>query len=270
MDQIKQLGDLGRKHYEKILLILALIGVGAAVYYLYGASQEEKRKLDEFVKGKIVASVAGVPPVNLTNFWKAEAVLENPPALQFSTPHNLFNPVKWQKKPDQSLLKIQSLKDIGPHALSIVDIRPLYLSIALDRAAGSGYWMVVTNGNENPRSRNYRITQFASLTSTNTKVFVLREVKSPDDPAATEFVIELLGQDKKVSFTAAKPYQEVVGYETDLRYDVEGKTFDDLREGAQLRLSGENYNIVAIKPNEVLLSADSNDRRYTIKSGATP
>jgi hypothetical protein len=270
MDQIKQLGDLGRNHYEKIIMILALIGVGAAVFYLYGASQEEKRKLDDLVQSKRVANVAGVQPVNLTNFWKAEAILDAPPPLKFTTPHNLFNPVKWQKKPDKTLLKIQNLKDIGPYALSIAALRPLYLTIALDRAAGNGYWMVVTNGTENPRGRNYRINQFATLTSTNTKVFVLREVKSPEDPANTEYVLELKDSAEKVTLTAAKPYQRVQGYEADLRYEVEGKTFDRIREGSQLRLSGENYNIVAIKPDEVLLSADSNDRRYSIKLNGAP
>ena len=270
MDQIKQLGDLGRKHYEKILLILALVGVGAAVFYLYGAAQEEQRKLDEFVTGKRVASVAGVAPVDLTHFWNAEKILDDPPALQLSTPHNLFNPVKWQRRPDNTLLKIGSVKDIGPYALTIAAVRPLHLSIALDRPAGSGYWLVVTNGAAHPRSRLYRTTQFASLTSTNTAVFVLRDVKAPEDPAAMEFVVELKDTGENVTFTPTQPYQRVEGYEADLRYDVEGKTFENVRQGAQLRLSGENYNIVAIKPDEVLLSADSNDRRYSIKLNGAP
>jgi hypothetical protein len=62
----------------------------------------------------------------------------------------------------------------------------------------------------------------------------------------------------------------VVGYEADLRYDVEGRTFKDQREGRSIRLSGESYNIVAIRPDEVVLSADSNDRRYAITLDGAP
>ena len=62
--------------------------------------------------------------------------LEQAGAVNLSNPHHLFNPVKWQKRPDNSIIKIQSGKEIGPYALSVAAIRSLHRIIAVDRPAG--------------------------------------------------------------------------------------------------------------------------------------
>jgi hypothetical protein len=258
-----------RQHFEKLLLVLVMMGLAGAVYYLSLASQEEKQKVREyFEKTKVATNLKGFEPVDLTTFESNKTSLENPTPLNFSTPHNLMNPVKWQQRPDQKYIKVQSPKDIGPYALTVAAIRPLHLSIAFERSAGSGYWLLTTNEASVSRTEVSGFRQYATVGSDSTKVFKLKEARPPEDP--TEWDVELLDGGEVVTLTKEQPYRRVVGYEADLRYDVEGRTFKDQREGRSIRLSGESYNIVAIRPDEVVLSADSNDRRYAITLDGAP
>ena len=267
---VKKLPAIARQHYEKIVLVVMMLALAGAVYYLFLASQKEKETIQEYFRKKRAQNMAGVKPMDLTRFESARKTLLSPVELNFTTPHNLFNPVKWQEKPDGGHIKVQSAKDIGPYAVQVVEIRPLKLTIAFKRAAGTGFWIGLTNQMASPHSREYRgFDQYASLTGSQaTKMFTLKEAKPADHPK--EWVLELEGTGESVTITEEKPFVRVVGYETDLRYDLENKTMKDLKVGARIRLSGENYNIVAIQPKEVVLSADSNDRRYSIKTGGEP
>jgi hypothetical protein len=51
----------------------------------------------------------------------------------------------------------------------------------------------------------------------------------------------------------------------DLKYAPESKTWTARRVGAELYLNGEGYNIVAITENDVVLSAKSNQKKWTVK-----
>jgi len=268
MESTKKLVDLLRQHFEKIILTLVLFGLAVTVYYLFQKNHEEKERIRGYLDVKTTQTVKPVGVVDLTEFEAIQSLLEKPQNLLFSTPHNLFNPVKWQRRSDGSFLKIQSGTEIGPLALQVKAIRPLHQTIAVDRAAGSGFWMVVTNEMIPRRYRGHRDQQFASLTSTNTRVFILRQMIPRDNP--TEWVLELRETGENVTVTREQPYRSVIGYETDLFYPVDGKSFDSMRVGQTLRISGENYNIVAITPTEVLLSAVSNDRRFAIPFTGAP
>jgi hypothetical protein len=55
-----------------------------------------------------------------------------------------------------------------------------------------------------------------------------------------------------------------------LRFSPENKNFANRRVGDRLSIAGEEYNIVAISENEVVLSAKSNQKKWTIKYNAAP
>ena len=55
------------------------------------------------------------------------------------------------------------------------------------------------------------------------------------------------------------------GYEADLNYPVENKSFPNLREGSKLMLGGEEYKVVTVSANEVVMSASLNDKKYTVR-----
>jgi hypothetical protein len=97
--------------------------------------------------------------------------------------------------------------------------------------------------------------------------FVVREVKGPpDDPA--ELVIELNDSAEQVVLKKGTPFKQVDGYTADLKYDPERKTWPGVRASVPPKppiiVAGEEYNIVAITKNEVVLSAKLNNKKTSI------
>jgi hypothetical protein len=192
---------------------------------------------------------------------------QSPPPLILSGPHNLFNPVKWQRRPDGALIKIQTGKEVGPDAMLITRIAPLNYIIALDRIGNAGgYYMGVTReAAERPVDR-LKKQKYVTPNVTN-EFFTLREIKgTPEDP--TELILELADTKERVSVAKAKDFKKVVGYEVDLKYPVENKSYAKLRVGSTITVAGDQYIIVAISENEVVLSARLNDKKYTVRQMA--
>jgi hypothetical protein len=279
MEQLKRIVQLGRRHYEKLILVLVLLLLAAGVWYLYTQSQAEREKTQKMTEG--YKKKAGPPfqPVDLSRFDKTMKMATNPPALNFSGKHNLLNPVKWQQpRAGGQIIKVVSGTEVGANAMRIVGVSPLLLSIAFDRAATSGtdadavvtgYHIVVTN-DLILRPRNPRIVQYVPLGATNTQVFILTEVKGPSN-APTEFVAQLKDfNNESITFAPGKPYTRVVGYETELSYPPSGRKYPRLRKDSPLDIEGEPYKVVDIGSNKVVVSDDSNGKRYTIEQTAAP
>jgi hypothetical protein len=266
MDLLKKIAELCKAHYEKLILILALIILGVAVGYLYLESQKEKEKIGEFFSDVGRRSNKPVPPANLTNYQTILAVAQTPPKLDFTQPHNLFNPVKWKKLGDTIIKEVTGME--GLDKLDILDIRPLNFVIALDRVAGPGYWINVTNEVAPPNQR--RIAQFATINpvNTNTKVFVLREVKGPPEEPS-ELVLELKETGERITIAKDKPYVRAEAFETDLRFRLENKNFPRQRVGATLRLGGDEFKIIGISTNEINFLAP-NEKRHNKRRDAVP
>jgi hypothetical protein len=266
MESLKTIGLACRLHYEKILLSLMLIILAVAVLYLYDQSQKEQEKIKVFITDIARKSTKPVGTGDITRVTVVMRLAQNPPALNFSLPHNLFNPVKWQRTPDGSFVKIQTGKEVGPDRMTVARIAPLNFIISLDRVASAGgYFLGVTHeAAERPLDRKKKQT-FATLNA-KTPAFILREAKGPpEDP--TELVLELTENNERVSVFKDKPYSVVEGYEADLKYTVDNKAFNNLRVGSPVRFGGEDYRIVAINEKEVVLLA-ANDKKYTVKLAA--
>jgi hypothetical protein len=136
---------------------------------------------------------------------------------------------------------------------------PLNFIINFERVAGSGYWINVTN--EVATGFGRRISQFATLNSTNLKVFILREVKGPPEEP-TELDLELKETGERVNSAKDKPFVRAEAYEVDLRYPIDNRNFPKLRVGATLRLGGDEYKIQNINQNEIVFLGD-NDKKYS-------
>ncbi len=272
MNFLRDIPGLIKRHYEKAILALALLGLIAAVVYLNDMKNAENEKIVTYQKGIPKRKSNPVPSIDSTALTIALDHAKNPPALSFSPPHNLLNPVKWQRRPDGTLVKVETGKEVGSEALEVVKIAPLNLIITLDQAAGSGFNMgVVQEGATNPALRR----KFVSYVTTNsptdrihsTKVFKLVDVNRAATPP--EVSIEL-ADGKIVTVAADKPFSHVMGYKVDLNYPPEKRMFADRRAGDSITLGDEVYNIVAITLNEVVISARSNNRRTFIRNNATP
>jgi hypothetical protein len=186
-------------------------------------------------------------------------VVQNPPKLDFTQPHNLVNPVKWKKIGDKLIKELTGTESLDK--LDILTIRPLNFVIAFDRVAGPGYWINVTNEVAPPNQR--RIAQFTGVNpvNTNTKVFILREVTGPaEDPQG--LVLELKESGERITISKDKPFVRADAYEADLRSNLENKSFLRQRIGATLRLGGDEFKIVGINQNEITFLAVANDKKY--------
>jgi hypothetical protein len=275
MDQLKKIGQLCRQHYEKLILVFVLLLLAGAVWYLYQESQTEGDKTRSMTEGFRTRAGAPVEPVKLDRFVATMKVATNPPALDFSGKHNLLNPVKWQQpRGGGQILKVVSGTEVGASAMRIGGIGPLHLSVAFDRAARTGsdvtgYHIVVTNELA-ALARLRRQVQYVPHGATNTQVFVLTEIKGPPDEP-TELLARLKDfNHETISFAPGKPYTRVVGYEAELVYAPSGRKYPRLRKDSPLDIEGEPYKVVDITVNKVVVSDDSNGKRYTIEQMAAP
>lgn len=275
MEQLKKIGLLCRQHYEKLILVFVLLLLAGAVWYLYQASQEEGDATRKMTEGFKAPRGAAVEPASLDRFTAAMKVATNPPTLNYAGSHNLFNPVKWQQpRGGGQIIKVVSAAQVGANAMRIAGINPLHLSIAFDRTASTGadvtgYHIVATNELAT-LARLRRIVQYVPTGATNTQVFILTEVKGPPE-APTELVAQLKDfNQEKITFAPGKPYTRVVGHEAELVYVPNGKKYPRLRKDSPLDIEGEPYKVVDITASKVVVSDDSNGKRYTIEQTAAP
>jgi hypothetical protein len=174
----------------------------------------------------------------------------------------------WQKAVDGRLIRADAT-NVGPNAVTITKLTPLYLKLTLDSVTplDTGTRYVIGIEKEaalNPRDRN-KTQKYCSLNTKN-ETFTLRDVKAaPDDPTNATVVLELNDSRQRVELSKEHPFRRIDGYMVDLKYAPESKTWTARRVGAELYLNGEGYNIVAITENDVVLSAKSNQKKWTVK-----
>ena len=73
-------------------------------------------------------------PLDLATNAGVLARLEKPERLRLAGDHNVFNPVRWQKRADGGVMK---MSEAGANALEIMEIRPLRLGLVFDKVEGT-------------------------------------------------------------------------------------------------------------------------------------
>src|SRR5687767_405549 len=242
MKSLREFPGLLKRHYEKAIVALALLGLVASVFYLNKMKTEENEKIDTYNRSIGRRKVKPIQSVDVSALSTALARMTNPPSHNFAPPHNLLNPVKWQRRPDGTLIKVETGKEIGPDALAVTRIAPLNLMITLEQAAGNGFNMgVMQEGATNAAFRRKFVPYVSTNSATDrvhsTKVFTLREVNRTAQPP--EAVIEL-SDGNRVTVSTNKPFTRVMGYKADLKYPPEpNRNFNDRRVGDVLTLAGD-------------------------------
>lgn len=272
MKFLRNIPGLLKRHYEKVILALALVGLIGAVVYLNEMKSAENEKIENYNRGITKRKSKPIQTVDASALTTALMHATNPAAINLSPPHNLLNPVKWQRLRDGSLLKVETGREIGPNAAEVAKITPLQLIITLDGQSGSGVNMSVmpeTNRFVRSKLQSFITTNTPSERIHRTRFFTLRDLKiTPEGPVVEIELADAAGTN--VTVTPAKRFARVDGYRADLVYPPEKKNFTDRRVGDVLTLNSEDYIIVAITTNEVVVSARSNDRRTTIRNNAAP
>lgn len=268
-----------KKHYEKVLLSIVLLGLAVAAAWLPWQVSTERDRLAEILRNSTVRVKA--KPFKPLDDWLATnklvmAKMEHFEDLDFSGPHNLFNPVQWKKMTDGRLVPYRTGSEWGAGALKILQIRPLSLTVSFEKTTpglspgdAPKYEVSILNEKErNPRPDQRSV----SLAIPHLSAFELLGVQGPtNDP--TGLVLKLKDDFEPITVLKAKPYTRIADYAVDLEYPPAKQTqrFLNKRKGDEIRLEGdsERYKIVAITPSEVVLSADSNKRRTIIKYNAS-
>jgi hypothetical protein len=263
--------DFLKKHYEKVLLGVVLLGLAVAAAFLPFKIASEKQKLEELRNQYMPKKVKPLTNLDLTlpdSVLKRTAV---PAMVDFSLPNRLFNPMPWQKAADGHLIKVEAA-NIGPNAVAITKMVPLYLRLKLNDVTTTDAGARCKVGVENDAAVNLKDRKKEKYCKVGDKneTFVLRDIKtSPDDPTNATVVLELNDTGQRVTVTKDQLFQRVEGYMVDLKYAPESQTWPRRRVGASLSFNREDYNIVVITENEVVLSAKSNQKKWTINYKAT-
>lgn len=251
--------DFIKKHWEKVLLGVVLVGLVVAVASLPLKIANERTELETKRNEVLNPRVKELPSLNLTGSEAAITKTASGFTLDFSTGHRLFNPVLWQKTTDNRPLKVQSGNEVGPAAVEIVGTSPLFTTISFDSVVtnetGARY-VIGLEQQAAPKPNDRRKRQTFASAGTKTEQFTLTKVVgAAENPEA--LMLDVVGTETPVRLDRSKPYSRVDGYTADLKYTPETKTWAKRRVGDKLTIAGEEYNIVAINETEVVLSAPS-------------
>lgn len=256
-----------KKHYEKIILSVVLVGLVGALVFLPFMIDSDKQRVSDVVNSILSPKVVPLPELDVTNLTEVLQRLRSSVELDLATTNHLFNPVEWQRSADGSLIKIQTGNEVGAQAVTVTKITPLYLSLTLDGVQTnelSTIYIIGVEQQASPYPSLRRKQQRYAALGEKKDLFTITGVKG--DPAnPTDLILKLADSGETVTLSKGKPYQQVEAYTADLKYDPEKKNFPARREGALLSFAGDDYIIVAIHQNEVILSAQSNQKKTTLR-----
>ena len=258
--------DFVKKHYEKIILSIVLLGLVGALVFLPFIISANRQAVNDMINSLINPPVKPLPDLDLSQEDAAARRIHSDYYLDLETTNKLFNPVEWQKTPDGNLIPIRNAGMIGVGAVVVTKISPLYLIVSLQSVItnelGARYAIGIERQAAATRAQQHRVERYASTDDRKKDLFTLEAVKgAPESP--DELDLKLTDTGEAVAITREKPFQRVDGYTADLKYDPEKKTFLNRRVGSVISFGGDDYTIVDIKPDEVILSAQSNQKRTT-------
>jgi hypothetical protein len=266
-----------KNHYEKILLgavLLGLVGVLVAMWYVIEA---DKEKMENLRTTYFPKTPQPLPPLDLKAQDEAMKRLSQPPPLDWSTTNRLFNPVQWLVGRNGRPVKIDNDTMFGPGAIVVTKIQPLYFTITLESAATNstgGLYTFMEEDQSAPIAWQRRARRhYAAFPPGETvpddravagknEGFKLVSVSGPlNNP--DEVDLKLLGSGETVKMSKARPFRRVDGYSADLSYPPDKTSATDLRVGSAVKFGGDTYNIIGIEPHQVVLYAQSNQKRWT-------
>ena len=247
-----------KKHYEKLILSVVLLGLAGVAGWLTLKVGEERERARDRQGSLIGAAVKPFPPVDLTTNQVVLQKVKSPIRFDIAGKHNLFNPVTWQQRPNGELIKVETGDEVGLGALEVTAINPLQMIVTFDGVVGTApdYKYEFTIIRETERSPK----QGRALSVNMPTAFgTLRSIQGPPE-APTSLTLQLPDR-SLVTVSKEKPFTEIMGYSADLFYKPSNWTKKGARKGDPILLNNETYNIVAIEKDTVIFSAKSNQKQ---------
>ena len=257
--------DFLKKHYEKILLGVMLAGLIGVLVFMLSYIASDKEKMESTSSTYINPHVKKLPDLNLALENGAIERLKTPYHLDLETTNKLLNPMEWDRAMDGSL--IPAALKTGARMAVVTSITPLYLLISLDEVItnelGARYVIRVERQAAANPARRRAVPHYVSVGDKANDTFELLQVKGP--PANPDaLVLKLVDSGDVVNIARNKPYRRVDGYTADFRYDPERKVFRGERIGSRVAFGGEEYAVVEVNPNELILQDLSNQKKTSL------
>lgn len=255
--------DFIKKNYEKVLLGAVLLGLAVAAAFLPFKISSEKQNLESLTTSVLTPRVQPLTNVDLTAAQQALKRAASPGVLDFSPPNKVFNPRPWQKS-TEGRLALMDDANIGPKAMEVIKVTPLYTKVTLDSVQGTDApkYVIGVEREAGATQRDRAKKQSYTSVGYQNEFMTVKDVQGPPENP-TAIVIELRDGDT-IQINRDTPFTRVDGYMADLKYDPEKKTWRNQRVGDSVFLNSETYNLVAISSTEVVLSAKSNQKKWTI------
>jgi len=263
-----------KKHYEKIILSVVLLGLAGVAATLPLKVKQGKEREEERNASLIGAKVTPYPAVDLSTNRTVLQKVKSPIRFDIAGKHNLFNPVPWMRLPNGEVIKVKTGDEVGIGALKITAINPLQMIVSLED-------ILPTTGANGQTDYKYQITiiregappgtakQSRAMApgATANNFATLKEIQgAPDNPTA----VVVLPDRTQVSVSKDKPYSKIIGYSADLLYDLTNPP--TVRKGAKvgdpIPFGNETYKITSIDKDTVVFRANSNQKQ-TKKSVAS-
>jgi hypothetical protein len=248
-----------KKHYEKVLLGAVLLGLFLALLYLPFAIQHNEQELDDIVNGIIRTGHKPPEPLNMSVENAALSRVQSPYTLDFENTNRLFNPMKWQKTSDGRWYELKTGNELGPGAVQVTKIVPLYYILRLDSVEAATQfspprYVVSVERQDAPIAAQRRPRKhYLSVGDKDAELHLIAATGPLENP---QLQLQVLTTGEQVTIKKNKPFQEVTGYAADLKYPpAQNRQWYDQRVDSMINLNGVDYKVVVIDPNEVVLSA---------------
>ena len=256
--------DFIKKHYEKVLLSVVLLGLVGALVFMALIIPSEQQKVRDIGEGIIGGRVVALTNLDWTERSNVIERLQSPYQLNFEDTNRLFNPVEWVRTADGRMVKAT---EFTPNKAAVTGITPLYTALTLDsiqtNELGARYVVGVERQAAAAAYLRAKQQRFVSMDDVKKDVFtLLRVVGPPDNP--DYLVLRLADSGQEIQLSKGKPYRRVDGYTADIK-DPDNKNWTGQRIGNHLRFAGDDYQIVDINSNEVVLLAQSNQKKWTLR-----
>lgn len=267
-----------KQHYEKIALSLVLLIVLFLAIQLRGRISDSQQELQAKRVGIIRQEPRQVPVLDLTKHDASLRRLASPATNKLDGQHNLFNPVKWVQLQDVTIRKVAD-GNVLVRDFIVTAIRPLRFKISYDGSVGVGesirYKITLTDESPvRPQDQKGKTRVSGPPAKPGGRpekndLFAMVEMKgTPEDP--TEFTIEVVKSKQLVTFGKGKPFEQVVAFEADAKYDPEARKFLGLRQDSKAPFAGDIYKVIAITTNQVTIEAEQTQKRTTVELAPAP
>lgn len=255
-----------KKHYEKVLLGAVLVGLFGALLYLPLAISRDKQKQQDIITGIIRTPPKPLPPLNMSQEDAAMDRVQTPLELDLEHTNRLFNPMQWKKTTDGHWIELRNGNEVGPEAVQVTKIVPLYYILRLDSVepanqfSAARYVVSIERQDAPIAGQRHPRRHYLSVGDKDAELSLISATGPADNQ---KLLLQLVDSGEQVTITKSKPFSKVTGYAADLRYPPGNKQWYDQRVGAILNLNGSDYKVVVIDPSEVVLSAESNQKKTT-------